>query len=200
MQLDGRTRTLMASLAIVALALLACKKKTPPTTESAGAAPPPTVAPKPAPVPLPETPTKTFGLKEAAVLDGVTVTVEEFKDCPLDNFYSRRALAKKKEKLVGANVLMEGSAEKDHTISYTNFKVTDPEGMTFRSTVRSGSKCSPPLSSGRVGKGEKTRGWVMFEVPEKASGFKIVYTNRRPYRTGTPAGEQEQKASFSPGG
>jgi len=190
----------LVSVMIVSMALFACKKKKSATTEAVGAAGTPTPTPKPTMAPLPATPTKTFGLNEAAKLDGVTVTVEEFKDCRLDNFYSRRSLTKKKEKLVGANVIFEGNGEKDHTTSYTNFKVTDPEGMTYRATIRSGSNCSPTLKSGRIGNGEKSRGWVLFQVPNNASGFKISYSNRRPYRTGTPPGEQEQKVSFSPGG
>lgn len=195
MQLGRGARSLVVSAMIVSLALLACKKKTAPTTGAAGPAAP---AATPAPPPLPATPTKSFGLNETAKLDGVAVTVEEFKDCRIDNFYSRRSVARKKEKLVGANVVFEGNADTDHSISYTNFKVTDPDGMAYRSTINSGTNCNPTLKSGRVGKGEKSRGWVLFQVPEKASGFKIVMTNRRPYRTGTSPSEMEQKVTFNP--
>lgn len=197
MRWSGSTRVLVVSVMMVSAALLACKKKKA-TTESVGIAPP-TPTPTPTLEPLPATPTQTFKLNEAAKLDGITVTVEEFRDCRLDNFYSRRALQKKKEKLVGANVVFEGNAPKDHSVSYTAFRVNDSEGLTFRATTRSGSNCSPTLKSGRVASGEKSRGWVLFEVPEKSSGFKLVLTNRRPYRSGTPSGEQEQKVTFSPG-
>lgn len=199
MRLGRGAQSLVLVVMVVSMALLACKKKSSSTT-SAGPSLAPAPAPTPTLAPLPATPTKTFGLNDAAVLDGVTLTVEEFKDCRLDNFYSRRAVTRKKEKLVGANVTFEGNGDKDHNISYTNFKVVDPEGMTYRSTFRSGSNCSPTLNAGRVAKGEKTKGWVIFQVPEKAKGFKVVFSNRRPFRIGTPAGEQEQKVDINPGG
>ncbi|MEZ4221318.1 MAG: DUF4352 domain-containing protein [Polyangiaceae bacterium] len=181
---------------VVAVALLACKKKSSSTTGAATTTP----APKPtleAPV-LPETPASPLKLNAAAKLDGVTLTISEYKDCRLSNFYSRRSLAKKKQKLVAINVLFEGNGEKEHNVSYSNFKVTDPEGMAFRSTFRSGSDCEPLLKSSRIGVGEKTKGWVVFEVPETLAKPTITFTNRRPYRFRTPANEQEQKVSFNP--
>jgi hypothetical protein len=48
-----------------------------------------------------------------------------------------------------------------------------------------------------VGSGEKTRGWVLFQIPETVKSVNVVFTNRRPYRTGTPADEKEQKVTFS---
>ncbi len=197
MQSGRRARWLVAAVAVVSVALLACKKKSAPATESVGVgAGAPTVAPKPPPEPLPATPTEAILLKSPAKLDGITVTIEEFKDCRVDNFYSRRSLTKKKEKLVGADVVLEGSGTKDQTVSYSAFRVVDSAGMAYSSAFTSGSNCNPTLKSGRIGGGEKTRGWVVFQVPEKASGFKLVLTHRRPYRTGTPPSEMEQKVNF----
>ncbi len=194
MRLASGVRSLSIPVMVVAVALLACKKKKapPPTTRS-----PLPIPTKTAPV-LPETPKGKLKLKQAAKLDGVTLTVEEFKDCRLSNFYSRRSLKRKKEKLIGVNVIFEGNGEKDHNVSYTQFKVKDPEGMTFRSIIRSGSDCNPTLKSGRVGQGEKTRGWVLFSVPQTVENVEVVFTNRRPYRTGTPSSEREQKVTFDP--
>ena len=42
--------------------------------------------------------------------------------------------------------------------------------------------CEPDLKSVRIGKGEKAKGWVTFEVPEKASGLKLTYN---PFIIGT---------------
>jgi len=187
------------SVMIVSTALLACKKKKSSATESVGVGSP-TPTPTRPPVVLPATPTQIFGVNQPAKLDGVTVTIEEYKDCRLDNYYSRRSLAKKKEKLVGINVVFEGTGDKDHVISYSRFKISDSEGLTFRATLRSGTNCSPTLKSGNLAKGDKSRGWVLFQVPEKSSGFKIAFTNRRPYRSGTPADEKEQKVTFKPEG
>jgi hypothetical protein len=198
MQLGRGTRSLVVSVMVVSVALFACKKKKTAASSVGGGTPTPTVASKPPPEPVPPTPTQTFGLKSAAKLDGVTVTIEEFQDCRLDNFYSRRSLAKKKEKLVGANVVFEGNGAKDHNVSYTAFRINDSDGMAYSSTFRSGSNCNPTLKSGRIGPGEKTRGWVIFQVPQKASGFKLVLTNRRPYRTGTSPSDMEQKVNFDP--
>jgi hypothetical protein len=190
-------RTVSLPVMIVAIGLLACKKKTTKAaTESVGPAPAP--AATKAPLVLPETPKETMKLNQAAKLDGVTLTVEEFKDCRVTNLYSRRAMTKKKEKLVGISVLFEGNGEKDHQVSYSNFKVSDPEGLTFRSTLYSGSDCSPTLKSGRVGSGEKTRGWVLFQIPATAKSVNVVFTNQRPHRLGTPTSEREQKANFDP--
>ncbi len=196
MRLMRGARSLSVPLMVVAVALFACKKKKAPPSGAAGVVAPPTVPTRTAPV-LTETPKGIQKLKTAAVLDGVTLTLEEFQDCRLSNFYSRRSLTKKKEKLIGVNVLFEGNGEKEHNVSYSNFKVTDPEGLTFRSTIRSGTNCSPTLKSGRVGSGEKTRGWVLFQIPESVKSVNVVFTNRRPYRTGTPSDEKEQKVTFS---
>lgn len=199
MQRRSGVQTPLVLFMVVGLALLACKKKSSSssaTTESRPASP--TLPSKPAAPALPPTPTKTFGLNDAAVLDGLTVTMEEFKECRLDNAYSRRSMSRKKEKLVGGLFVFEGNGEKEHSIYSSGFKVTDPEGLTYRSTFRSGTDCSPTLKSSRLSKGDKTKGWVLFQVPDKATGLKISVTHRRPYRPNTPADEKEQKVSFQP--
>ncbi len=186
-----RVRHLVVPTMIVAMALLACKKKGAPVSETNAAAP--TAPPAPTAPDIPPTPSGTVKLGAAVALDGVTVTAEEFKDCKLSNVYSRRTLTRAKEKLVGVNVLFEGNGEKEHNVSFTGFKVTDSEGMAFSATTRSGSDCSPTLKSGRIAKGEKSRGWVLFQVPEKMTVSKLSFTNRRPFRLRTPSDQMEQR-------
>ncbi|MCA9592028.1 MAG: DUF4352 domain-containing protein [Myxococcales bacterium] len=192
-------RALVPAIAIVGLALLACKKKS--TTTSTGPAATATATAKPKPVD-PPTPTQTFKLNEVAKLDGISITLQEFKDCRLSNFYSRRALSKKKQKLIGVLVLSEGNGDKSHSSSWSYFKVTDPEGLTYRATTRSGSDCSPTFKSTSLGKGEKSKGWVLFEVPETLENANVTmtYTNRRPYRSGADLSNREEKVKFKPGG
>ncbi len=192
-------KALVPAIIVVGLALLACKKKK--STTSSVPAVTATATTKPKAV-EPPTPTQTFKLNEEAKLDGVTITLQEYKECRLDNFYSRRSLSKKKQKLVGALALFEGNFEKNHLVSTSNFKATGPEGLTYRATTRSGSNCSPTLKSNSLAKGDKTKGWILFEVPQTLDNDKvtITYTNRRPYRTGADLSNREQRAKFQPGG
>lgn len=195
MQHVQRAKTLAVSVMMVGAGLLACKKKQAPTVEASPLATP-TPSPASPALDLPPTPTNKGKLGEAMVLDGVTVTVEEQKNCTFANAYSRRSLASRKQKLVGIKVLFEGNGERAHVISYSAFKATDPEGITFRSNTRAGTDCDPTLKSNTLSKGDKTRGWVLFEVPLTVSKLSFPYTNRRPPRAGTPPNEREQIVKF----
>ena len=73
---------------------------------------------------------------------------------------------------LGVEMQIEGTADKDVPVNPFYAKVTDADGYSYTSTF---GGCDPELKSVRVNKGEKARGWVTFEVPDKAKDLKLTY-------------------------
>ncbi len=170
MHTRSRSFTVFAVTALIAGALLACKKKTPPTTDpgtGTGAGPTPTVTPTAPPTPSFDS-SKLYKVGETAKAPDFTMAIENVKECKVPYYFK----AKKGNIKLGVEVQIEGSADKDVPVNPFYAKVTDGDGYSYTSTF---GGCDPELKSVRVNKGEKAKGWITFEVPQKASNLKLTY-------------------------
>ncbi len=164
--------TVLACAVLVGGALLACKSK-----KSTSSSPPPTT-----PVTDPGAgtgtgtgtggpafdPSKVYKVGETAKAPDFSMSIENVKECKVPYYFK----AKKGNIKLGAEVVIEGTADKDVPVNPFYAKVTDGDGYSYTSTF---GGCDPELKSVRINKGEKARGWITFEVPEKASGLKLTY-------------------------
>ncbi len=167
MHIRSSSWTTFGCAALVVGALLACKKKSPPPPAPTTAETPTTntgttTTTKPTPS------NKVWNVGEKATAPDYAMTIENVKECKV-KYYFR---AKKGNIKLGVEVNVEGTADKDVAVNPFYAKVTDSEGYSYTSTF---GGCTPDLKSVRVGKGEKAKGWVTFEVPKKASGLKLTY-------------------------
>ncbi|MCA9598141.1 MAG: DUF4352 domain-containing protein [Myxococcales bacterium] len=174
MHIRSSSWTAFGCVVLIAGALLACKKKSSSTTGSTT-----TTAETPTtPVPTATTPpitNKVWNVGEAATAPDYKMTIDNVKECKV-KYYFR---PKKGNIKLGVEVSIEGTADKDVPVNPFYAKITDGEGYSYTSTF---GGCEPDLKSVRIGKGEKAKGWVTFEVPEKASGLKLTYN---PFIIGT---------------
>jgi hypothetical protein len=161
--------TVFACAVLVVGAALACKsKKSPPPTTS--------------PVTDPNTPTgnptstptsnfdssKVYKVGETAKAPDFSMSIENVKECKVPYYFK----PKKGNIKLGVEVQIEGTADKDVPVNPFYAKVTDADGYSYTSTF---GGCDPELKSVRVNKGEKARGWITFEVPEKGKDLKLTY-------------------------
>lgn len=132
-----------------------------------GAGPTPTVAPTAPPTPSFDS-SKLYKVGETAKAPDFTMAIENVKECKVPYYFK----AKKGNIKLGVEVQIEGSADKDVPVNPFYAKVTDGDGYSYTSTF---GGCDPELKSVRVNKGEKAKGWITFEVPQKASNLKLTY-------------------------
>lgn len=174
MQSRTSSWTALGCVVLLGGALLACKKK----NESTGTSTTPetpTANTVETPKPVPTVSNKVFNVGEKGLAADYTMTIDNVKECKV-KYYLR---PKKGNIKLGVEVTVEGTADKDVPVNPFYAKITDGEGYSYTSTF---GGCDPDLKSVRVGKGEKAKGWITFEVPSKATGLKLTYN---PFIVGT---------------
>jgi hypothetical protein len=68
--------------------------------------------------------------------------------------------------------VITGTADKQVPVNPFYGKLTDAQGDTYTSTF---AGCEPELKSRQLARGDEARGFISFEIPEKASGLKFTY-------------------------
>jgi Domain of unknown function (DUF4352) len=167
MHYRGTSFTVLCSAILIGGALLACKSKK--------STPPPTTLPTADTATTTTTPTtptfdstKLFKVGDKAQAPDFSMSIENVKECKVPYYFK----PKKGNIKLGVEVQLEGSADKDVPVNPFYAKITDGDGYSYTSTF---GGCSPELKSVRISKGEKARGWITFELPDKAKGLKLTY-------------------------
>lgn len=170
--------TVFGCVALLGGTLLACKKKSDPapTTETTPETPTATAT-------TPPTPTfsnKTFNVGDTAKAFDYSLAVENVKECRPKYYFSK---PKKGTIWLGVEMVVESTSDKQIWSNPSHAKVVDGDGLTYNYSFASTKDCDPGLRATQLNKSEKAKGWVVFEVPEKASGLKLTYN---PSLFGTP--------------
>ena len=174
-----RTRSESWSVVLVAgvvvSALLACKKK------SEEAAPPAATqaAKTAAPAPPPPLPDKLYKVGETGKGLDYNLAVDNVTECK-----KKWSAPKKGNIFLGVEATVESTADKQFMASPSQAKVIDSENLTYNSLgYASTVNCDPTFKFTNLAKGEKAKGWLIFEVPKGASDLKMSYN---PVSFGTP--------------
>lgn len=168
MSIRANTLTVLACAALVTGSLLACKKKKAPApTPSAVAA----TAPKPTAT-APKVTHKVYKVGDTGSALDFKLTVSNVKQCKNKYYFSK---PKKGNIWIGVEMLVESASDKPFFANPGRAKITDGEGIAYNPTYRSTKGCSPTLKGTQLAKGEKAKGWVVFEIPKDASGLKLSY-------------------------
>jgi|RhiMethySRZTD1v2_1073278.scaffolds.fasta_scaffold06756_5 uncharacterized protein DUF4352 len=170
-----RPRDSLGLAVLVVGTLLACKKKKEATTTPTTPVTTPT-ATETAPPPLPD---KLYKLGESAKANDYNLTVDNVQEC------KRKWSAPKKGNIfLGVEATVESLGDKQFLASPTHAKVIDSQSLTYNSLgYASTTNCDPTFKFTQLAKGEKAKGWLIFEVPKAASGLKMSYN---PVSFGTP--------------
>ncbi len=161
--------TVLGCVVLVGGTLLACKKKDSTPTATTDTA---TAAPTPTPPPAPTFTTKTFNVGDNAKAFDYALQVDNVKECKPKYYFSK---PKKGTIWLGVEMVVESTSDKQIWSNPSHAKVIDSEGLTYNYSFASTKDCDPGLRATQLNKGEKAKGWVVFEVPEKASGLKLTY-------------------------
>jgi len=113
---------------------------------------------------------KLFNVGEDIKLGDYIVTVNK-----IENPYREKNEFSQPEegnKFIAVEVSYQNNTT-DKTISYNtlDWKLFDGEGYNYESSWSATKK--PDLSSGDINPGSKVRGWITFEIPVKATDFKV---------------------------
>lgn len=155
---------------LVVVALLACKKKSNEETPVAvGDDPVPTATATATATAVPD---KTYKVGEEATQLDYKLKVSEIKECK-PRYYEKNALKKAGNMLLTVEVTLESISDKQFSAGTYNMKIVDSEGLTYKYSYK--GSCEPRLNATSLNKGEKAKGWVTFEVAEKATGLKFAY-------------------------
>lgn len=169
--------TVLGCVVFVGGTLLACKKKeaTPTPTATADTATATATAP-----PAPTFTNKTFNVGDTAKAFDYSLAIDNVKECRPKYYFSK---PKKGSIWLGVEMTVESTSDKQIWSNPSHAKIVDGDGLTYNYSFASTKDCDPGLRATQLNKSEKAKGWVVFEVPEKASGLKLTYN---PSLFGTP--------------
>lgn len=168
--------TVVCCATLVVGSLLACKKKSAPapTVETAPNAGTPSPTPAaPTGAAAPDLSAKTFAVGDTADAGEFKLTLDNVKECKPNPYYR----PEKDHIWLGVELAFEGNSDKQVMPLTIYMKVLDKEGTVMKQQYIGSKACEPRFnSSAALGKGEKAKGWLMFEVPKTASGLKFQYS------------------------
>jgi hypothetical protein len=119
-----------------------------------------------------ESKTQSFKLNDVIKLDDYVVTVTKIVDNAPHEEYLGPEPGKK---FVSVEVLYENRTS-DKTLDYStiDWKLSDGDSYNYDADAISGK--TPTLDAmGTINPGQKVRGWVNFQTPKAAKGFKIQF-------------------------
>jgi len=145
--------------------LASCKQK---ANESHAAPAPAASASAVAAGPAIVSPNTLHALGQTAQALDYKLTLTAVKECKVKYYFQ----PKKGYIKLGAEVSVEGTAERQVPVNPFYAELTDAEGETYASTF---AGCEPELKSAQVSIGREARGWISFEIPENARRLKFSY-------------------------
>jgi hypothetical protein len=160
--------TVVGCAVLVTGTLLACKKKSSSTTTSTTtgtttATATATAAPAPA---------KVFNVGDTATSLDYKITVSQVEECKPKYYFSK---PKKGNIWLGVEVTVESTTDKNFFANTGQVKVIDGDGVAHNPTYQTTKNCDPKFNGTQLAKGEKAKGWVLFELPSTANGLKLSY-------------------------
>jgi hypothetical protein len=73
---------------------------------------------------------------------------------------------------LGVEVVFENSSSEDVRVNLFYANLTDADGVEYLTTF---GGCQPELGAVLIASGEKTGGWITFEIPAGARGLRLTY-------------------------
>ncbi len=163
------TLSVVACAALVAGSLLACKKKSSTTTTTTSTAAATTAAPT---ATAPKVSNKIYKVGDTGTAIDYKITVSNVKECKNKYYFSK---PKKGNMWMGVEVLVESASDKPFFANPGNAKIIDGDGIAHNPSYQSTKDCDPTLKGTQLAKGEKAKGWIVFEIPKDASNLKLSY-------------------------
>jgi hypothetical protein len=151
----------------------------PPRTESR---PSPAASTSPAGPEVPAQPTEarseqppvatTHAVGERAQALDYALVVESVKECKPSYYFSKPSPG---NIWLGIELVVESISETPVWASPSLAKLVDASGRSYSYALVATTDCEPGLRSGELARNEKGMGWVVFDVPESARGFTLLY-------------------------
>jgi hypothetical protein len=115
-------------------------------------------------------PTKTYKMGDLVDLNGKTMAVNAVAPYTSGNQF---IAPKSGNKFVTVDITLQNNSKDPYTYNVLEFKLHDNQDYGYDMAV---SDKEPTLSTGTIQPGEKTRGFITFEIPVNNTPAKLVYT------------------------
>ncbi len=115
-------------------------------------------------------PTKTYKMGDLVDLNGKTMAVNAVADYISGNQF---LIPKSGNKFVAVDITLQNNSKDPYIYNALEFKLHDNQDYSYDMAV---SDKDPQLSSGTIQPGEKTRGFITYEIPEGNTPAKLEYT------------------------
>jgi len=115
-------------------------------------------------------PTKTYQMGDLVDLNGKTMAVNATAPYTSTNQF---IVPKSGNKFVTVDITLQNNSKDPYTYNALEFKLHDNQDYGYDMAM---SDKDPQLSSGTIQPGQKTRGFITFEIPEGNTQAKLVYT------------------------
>jgi len=114
--------------------------------------------------------TETFKIGDSVMLDDNTITVKEAKDCTPKNSFLKPESGMK---FISVDVLQENNGEGVVSHNPLYFSLQDNKDFSYQVSFKG---CQDPaFATGELQKGQKTRGFLTFEIPKENSASQLIF-------------------------
>lgn len=112
-----------------------------------------------------------FKIGDKVQLGDYILTVNEAKDCVAKNRFMAPSAG---NKFVYVDITQENDGMDSRDYNLWDFKLQDDKDFTYQTAMAS---CKEPgFSSGSLGKGQKTRGFITFEIPKENNLSMLIFS------------------------
>lgn len=117
-------------------------------------------------------PTETFAVGDTAQACDYSLTVLSVTQCEPAFSYATPAPG---HLWLGVNVIVAATSPITVWSNPSHGSVVDGSGLSYSYTFASTKNCDPGLTATQLDQGDQTGGWVVFEIPDTATGMKMIY-------------------------
>lgn len=115
--------------------------------------------------------TQTFKLGDKVQLGDYVLVVNEAKSCSSSNQFMQ---PKSGNKFIAVDITQENQGVDPRNYNVWDYKLQDSQDFTYQTAMASCRE--PAFSSGTLQKGQKTRGFITFEIPKENTATKLIFT------------------------
>jgi len=115
--------------------------------------------------------TQTFKLGDKVQLGDYVLVVNTVEPCSSSNQFMQ---PKSGNKFVVVDITQENQGADPRSYNVWDYKLQDSQDFTYQTAMTS---CREPgFSAGTLQKGQKTRGFITFEIPKENTAAKLIFT------------------------
>lgn len=115
-------------------------------------------------------PTETFKIGDEVNLDGKTIVVNGVEPYTSSNQFMSPSAGKR---FVAVDITLQNNSDEAYNYNVLEFNLQDNEDYSYTNAL---ADIEPYLTTGAIQPGQRTRGYIPFEIPTENEPVKLTYT------------------------